>query len=301
MRVFLVPKYIEKSNIPFKVDATVEAEYGSEIIEGDLITLAHHIEKYRHFHAPCVQEVEKIDDDSNIVISHIDLDTLGGIAALMGIKKENKEFWEACEFIDLNGPHHLNEVKEDIRNKIIAYNSYAAINHMNKLNEITDVTDIILDRINIIDRILDNDIDLINDGLSFYNKEQDQIENCLLVENDNIRVFYSKNGLFCNANYYSPKKEKIIPYIVTYNGFYDSLSFSSENGGSDISCREVMQSLFGKEAGGHTGIAGSPRNHKMNFDDYKKLIGVVNEMVNEKNHTDYKLEMEKCLNLEIKK
>lgn len=299
MRVFLVPKYMKKEEIPFKVHASVEAEFGAKIIEGENITLAHHIDKYRNFPAPCVQNVEKISDDSNIVISHIDLDTLGGVAALMGRKKQDDEFWKACEFIDLNGVHRLNEGNEEIRNKIIAYNSYAAINHMDKVCEITDVTDIILKRIDVINKILDNDMNLISSGLNFYNEELKKIEECLVTENDNLRVFFSKEGIFCNASYYSNKRCKVIPYIVTYNGLYKSLSFSSENGGKDISCRKIMQNLFGMEAGGHDGIAGSPRNQVMLFKDFIDLIDTVNNLVNDLNGTNYELEMNECLKLEI--
>lgn len=300
MRVYLIPRYISKENIPFKVDASVEAEYGSMIIEGDVITLAHHTQKYKDYPAPCMQEVEKISDNSNVVISHIDLDTLGGIATLMGIKPIDDEFWSSCEFIDLNGPHHLYELNESIRNKIIAYEAYAAMNHMDKVMDITDVTSIVLDRIEVIRKIINNDSELINNGIYFYNKEQAEIESCLLCENDNVRVFYSPNGVFCNGNYFSTRLNKVIPYIVSYNGFYHSISCSSENGGKIISCRLIMQKLFGCEAGGHDGIAGSPRNMHMNKGDFIKVINEVNNLVNEYNHTDYKMEMKECLKLEIK-
>lgn len=298
MRVYLVPKYT--LDIDISIDATVEAEYGSEIIEGKTITLAHHVSKYKDHRAPCIQEVSKLPDSSNIIISHIDLDTLGGIAALMGVKHENKEFWEGVEYIDLNGPHHLNELDNNIANMINAYNAYAALKHLDKFDDIKDVTDVVIDRINIINRIIDGDEKLITEGLDYFNREQKRIEECLVFENPNIRIFYS-NGIFCNASYYSKKLDMIVPYIVSFNSYYDSLSFSSENGGIDISCQLVMKELFGKEAGGHNGIAGSPRNQKMTHDDFVKLSNYVNDLVNKMNKTNYKLEMDICLKQEIKK
>ena len=48
----------------------------------------------------------------------------------MGRKKEDKEFWKAAEFIDLNGPHNLFQVDEETRKKYIAYQAYQA-NHRN--------------------------------------------------------------------------------------------------------------------------------------------------------------------------
>lgn len=295
MRVFLVPRYELKdyfinNNIP--IDASVEAEYGSEIIEGD-ITLAHHIDKYKDNPAPCMQKIGKLDDSKNIIISHIDLDTLGGCAALMGLKHENEEFWSAVEYIDLNGPHHLNELEESIRNMIIAYNSYAAINHMDKVNDVVDVTSIIIDRINTINKILEGDTTLINEGIDFYRNEQLKINNCLLVENPNIRVFYSKQGLFCSASYYSDNYKKIIPYIISYNGFYNSITVSSEDGGKLLSCKTLVQELWGSEAGGHNGIAGSPRNIVMTNDDFVMITKILNERLNNIYNTNYELDINK--------
>lgn len=67
------------------------------------MTLAHHDIRSDN-PAPCNTEVEPLTGGT-ILISHIDLDTVGGIMAVEGIKPEDPEFWSAAEFIDNNGPH----------------------------------------------------------------------------------------------------------------------------------------------------------------------------------------------------
>lgn len=92
------------------------------------MTLAHHDIRSDN-PAPCNTEVEPLTGGT-ILISHIDLDTVGGIMAVEGIKPEDPEFWSAAEFIDNNGPHRIRELPQGIQDKLNAY--YAAENEMRK-------------------------------------------------------------------------------------------------------------------------------------------------------------------------
>ena len=128
-RIICVPSYVSKddlNNLGIKVDATVEAEYGEKVLEGDKITLAHHVEKYKNCNAPCNRNVEKLKDGETIVISHIDLDTIGGCLALLGVKPEDEEFWKGAEFIDIKGNHHIKELPKEVEDKINAYSAQIA-------------------------------------------------------------------------------------------------------------------------------------------------------------------------------
>ena len=124
IRIVLVPKYMTKEElkaIGIVPTATVEAEYGDMVIEGEVATLAHHTKKYAQNPAPCnTPNVPVLEDGSTIVISHIDLDTLGGIAALLGIKPDDPEFWKVAEFLDLNGVHYISQVPQAEREKYTA-------------------------------------------------------------------------------------------------------------------------------------------------------------------------------------
>jgi len=79
-RVLLVPKYMDKdalADAQIVPTATVEAEYGEKVIKGGQVTLAHHTKEYENNHAPCnTPDVPILDDDSTILVSHLDLDTI---------------------------------------------------------------------------------------------------------------------------------------------------------------------------------------------------------------------------------
>ena len=287
LRVLLVPKYMsedELADAQIVPTATVETEYGEKVIKGEQVTLAHHTKEYEHNPAPCnTPDVPVLADDSTIVISHLDLDTLGGIAALIGRKKEDHEFWRAAEFIDLNGPHNLFQVGEETRKKYIAYQAYQA-NHRNpRFTEITDVTDIVLEHLEIIDRVIDGDKTLIQEGIKWDEETKKKIEECLVFENDNVRVFNSPDGVFCSASYYSEKQRKVIPSTVTRNGKFKSVTVAMADGGKKVSAKELVQELWGNEAGGHPGIAGSPRGQEMTEKDMQQLANIVNERYNKIN------------------
>lgn len=294
VKVLLIPQYMSdkelaKANI--HPSATVEAEYGEKVIKGSEVTLAHHTEEYKNNPAPCnTPDVPVLSDNSTIVISHIDLDTLGGIAALMGRKKEDSDFWKTAEFIDLNGPHNLFQVPEDARKKYVAYQAYQANNRMPRYTEVVDVTEFILEDLEIIDKIIDGDKTLIQDGIKWDEETKKKIEDCLIFENDNVRVFDSPEGVFCSASYYSEKQGKVIPSTVTRNGKFKSITVAMADGGKKLSAKEIVQELWGNEAGGHTGIAGSPRGQEMTREDLQKLSETVNEKYNEIKHIDIKKE-----------
>lgn len=287
LRVLLVPKYMseeELADAQIKPTATVEAEYGEKIIKGEQVTLAHHIKEYENNPAPCnTPNVPVLADDSTIVVSHLDLDTLGGVAALMGRKKEDYEFWRAAEFIDLNGPHNLFQVEEEAKRKYIAYQAYQANHRTPRFTEVTDVTDIVLEHLGIIDKVLEGDKELIQEGAKWNEETKKKIEECLVFENDNVRVFNSPDGVFCSAAYYSEKQGKVIPSTVTRNGKFKSVTVAMADGGKKVSAKELVQELWGNEAGGHPGIAGSPRGKEITEKDMQQLAKAVNERYNKIN------------------
>ena len=76
--------------------ATVEAEYGNICVCGYAATLAHHGERSNN-PAPCNWPACPILNDGDvIVVSHLDLDAIGGIAKLIDhpMGRGNTAFWE---------------------------------------------------------------------------------------------------------------------------------------------------------------------------------------------------------------
>lgn len=290
IRIILVPKYMTKEELKemgIIPTATVEAEYGGKVIEGEQVTLAHHTKEYEHNPAPCnTPDVPVLADGSTIVVSHIDLDTIGGIAALLGVKPEDPEFWKAAEHLDVNGVHHIHEVPQDAQEKYLAYHAWCFANRENRITEVTDVTEDVLKKIAVIGRVVMREPELIAEGKRWDEETQKAIEECLIFENEHVRVFDSPTGIFCSAAYYSPNQRRIIPSTVVYNGKFKSVTVAFADGGKEfqklglMTARELVQKLWGPEAGGHPGIAGSPRGKEMTSYDRDLLaVTVDNEFL----------------------
>ena len=253
-----------------KANATVEAEYGAACVSGSVITLAHHGERASN-PAPCNwPNVPILKDGSTILVSHIDLDTLGGIQALLGTKIEDPEFWKAAEFIDVNGSHHIHELSQDVQDKLNAYYAYNETQPRERYTEIMDVTEAVMKASNAIDIILDenhpNHDAMIQAGIDWEQETTAAVEQCLHEESDLVRVFDS-TGVFCAASYYSPSLDAIVPATVTFNEKFKSVTIAFADGGQMLDACAIVQKLWGPEAGGRAGIAGSPRGKEMTLND----------------------------------
>jgi len=92
------------------------------------------------------------------------------------------------------------------------------------------------------------------------------IESKLVYESPYVRAFVT-DGVFCSAGYYSPKQKQVIPAVVVYNKNYNSVSVSFEDGGARFDASAIVKGLWGDMAGGHAGIAGSPRGWPLSPDE----------------------------------
>lgn len=278
-RVILAPSYDMAKNI--NAEATVEAEYGDECLEGTMVTLAHHGPRSGN-PAPCnTPDVPELPPFATVVVSHIDLDTLGGIYALQGRKPEDDRFWEAAEMIDVKGVHHIHELDKDIQDKLNAYYAYNYNHAGERYSETADVTKQVEDAYGVINDILDIDAPehdmLIADGKEWAQAREAAVEAQLIYEDKNMRVFDS-NGVFCAASYYSPKQDALIPATVTYNEKTKTITLGFEDGGKQYNAMEIVRSVWGPEAGGREGIAGSPRGIEMTKDDLHALVERLKEV-----------------------
>ena len=101
---------LERALKAHRSTVTVEAEYGNSVIEGTILTMAHHGPRADN-PAPCLAwhqagEVSypglrgKTDITSVEVVgvSHIDLDTLGGIAAILGRSSKTRKNYLTASF-----------------------------------------------------------------------------------------------------------------------------------------------------------------------------------------------------------
>lgn len=285
------------------ISISVEAEYGANVICGSVYTAAHHVEPYKSKQpAPCCNtDIPQVHGDEIIVISHIDLDTIGGVARALGCNKlmtDLHHFWQLAQHVDLNGPHkaHLWQaqgplVEEDgessnfvlqgkqeeqdrqltltARKQLSAFHAAAEKRPRLPRDVVTDVTAEIMLAIEGLQKLALGDKELLAAGEAFEaNNAKLEAETWLGWQDPGKKeIGYRKSEKFVNHLYYVAKEKHVAKVIVGFNTKTCAITVSLETPIKGVSCREVLQKIWGPEAGGHDGIAGSPRGKVMTEDD----------------------------------
>lgn len=261
--------------------ASVEAEYGNFVLEGTMVTLAHHAKEWRHNPPPCIVEVDPLPQDvaGDIIVSHLDLDTIGGCLTLCGNKPEDDNFWNAAAYIDLHGIHHLPDLAVQVQDQLNAFYAWKQKQSWPYFSEISDVTEHVARAAVTIVDIIKNDKKLIEAGKTWQSEIESRLESSLLCENSQLRIFRPDGNVFTASSYYSPQYERIVKSTISFNTNTQTLTLAFEDGGKEFSASEIMQKLFGSGAGGHPGIAGSPRGQSMTEIEFDKLCKYVNQLL----------------------
>ena len=235
-RILLAPSYELAIEAMSKEDvkATVEAEYGSHTMLGELITMAHHGAN-SHNPAPCNWGPVPQIEDGVILVSHLDLDTIGGVMKLLGVQPEDPEFWD--------------ELLEYIQDKLNAFEAYSEPILRTHYDKVTDVTNQVYRLADAITDILEPTLSksnrykfLMGNGKRWAEEKDRIIEERLVSESVNVRLFVS-DSVFCSAAYYSPKLNMIIPSTVVYNMINKSITIRFRM--MSISVPVTLLSIFG--------------------------------------------------------
>jgi hypothetical protein len=259
------------------VTATVEAEYGSVVVEGSQVTLAHHAEGWTDCPPPCLTHNGAIlGEDDLVLVSHLDLDTIGGIMALEGVKPTGgawDQFWVDAGFVDLNGPHHVNGLKS--KGMLQAYWAWSSALPRTRYTEVTEVTDVYEAHRNFFLGLEDPETkaDVYAAGQAWASAQEAATEACL-VSDGVVRSFVT-DKVFCNAAYWSPRRQALAEACVSLNTTSGAVTVSFADGGKRVNARDLVQRLWGPEAGGHAGIAGSPRGTVMTPRDAQEAVRAV--------------------------
>lgn len=277
-------------------DITIEAEYGDTVVEGTLLTMAHHGSR-SHNPAPCSGKYDVPSGTTDIVVglSHVDLDTIGGCLAVLhgwgpspddnygsiapGTNPEFQSFWNLASYVDVNGPHRIGTSgasQEDL-DRLYAWYAYNESNRFQlpKGEEVVDATQFIENCILVLGQILGGNEVLLQRGRE-WKKNQDTLNRESFVEyrgDSSFRYILRVSSTFVNHLYTTPDGV-VCDAVIGFNTITGAitLSFANPDDDHDDDACQVMQNVFGKKAGGHKGIAGSPRGQRCSFGELVNLV-----------------------------
>lgn len=202
------------------------------------------------------------------MISHLDLDTVGGVLrATLGQDHplfDGRGFWELAEFIDTRGPHKLSAAdaaSEDVR-ALYAWWAWAKTGLPRfSRDTVEDATDAVDRAERALCRILlDRDEDLLRAGEIFRAEEAALNQRTFLHREGSVIVRRAHVASdFCSHLYTDPAGIAARA-VVCLNTAFRSVTVSLADPDQEtVSCRDLVQELWGPEAGGHKGIGGGPR------------------------------------------
>ena len=258
--------------------ATVEAEYGDICIEGNWETLAHHTSEYKNYPAPCIRKDVRPLEDGVILISHLDLDTIGGIMLLEDENTTTDTFWESEALIDTQGvlaEKFLSERDQFLMRTYWAWetNLFDQQFLINPDYPVLDVTDSVELRVSFIKMMLkefhsEEEKELLQSYHERFQKDLNTFLSTCIYEDTHLRIFVSQT----NQHYLSHLREDqtLVETCVTLNQHKGTLTISDIS--ETFDCKSFMQEVFGENAGGQFRVAGSPRDEVMTKKDLKRMI-----------------------------
>jgi hypothetical protein len=268
-------------------DFTIEAEYGSEVVEGAVHTSAHHQPHMRDWPAPCMDKALTAlrRPEGVALLSHVDLDSFGGALRLLPefddlFGAANESFWRLAEWVDTRGPHRIGEAPEDLQPSLPALRAYwawAAEAPRFDRDKVHDVSENVRAAGDAVRLILSGDAGMLAAGEQ--RREAEAALNAATAVRAVGRVFVrSTDGEFVNHLYTSPDGVRFAALAV-YNSKVGTVTVSLAEPIEGVSCRKVVQSLFGPLAGGHDGIAGSPRGEVISFEAVESAAEALNTAI----------------------
>ncbi len=278
---------------------TVEAEYGAFVAEGTKYTAAHHQAtgpfQGRHTGgdapAPCNDpNIPVLQDGDTILLSHIDLDSVGGTLRGLGVAdlfgSDTQGFWDAAEFVDTNGAHRLAKDHQE-RPKLGAWWAWLTENRPKPDHKnVTDVTDFVVLCGEVLRTLLRGGADLENllkKGKEFLDNEETLNRESLIgtiTTKSGTVIALRASDKFVNHLY--ALDEGVADAVLALNTTNGSITLSFEDGGKRFNAREIVQAIWTERdaegnflAGGHPGIAGSPRGLALTHADLGRALGVL--------------------------
>lgn len=283
------------------VALTVEAEYGAFVAEGATYTAAHHqaAGRFQGRHtggeapAPCNdRDIPVLSPGETILLSHLDLDSVGGALRGLGVEglfgSDTQGFWDAAEFVDTNGAHRLAKDHQE-RPKLGAWWAWLTENRPKPDHKnVTDVTDFVVLCGEVLRTLLRSGADLENllkKGKEFLDNEEtlnreSLIGTITITTKSGTVIALRASDKFVNHLY--ALDGGVADAVLALNTTNGSITLSFEDGGKRFNAREIVQTIWTERdaegnflAGGHLGIAGSPRGLVLTHADLGRALGVL--------------------------
>jgi hypothetical protein len=269
---------------------TVEAEYGSDVVLGSLYTAAHHQPLGSPFAgdhvvaggrpSPCNDTNIPVISEGIIGISHFDLDTVGGVLRAIGAKDLfcHEGFWRLAAFVDVTGPHRIHLSGADAADIARLYAWWAFSRSIPRLpmKTVNDVTETIHQCAGVLREILSDDPARLQAGEAFRSTEV-ALNSASFVEMraSGVLIRVAPNqGDFVNHLYTAPDGA-VARAVIGFNPHVGTVTVSLEASIPGISCRDLVQGLWGPLAGGHPNIAGSPRGTIMDEGNLNEALAAL--------------------------
>ena len=302
---------------------TIEAEYGSYVMEGTMYTAAHHqaTGPYAGRHLPGLEQTGRpspcndkgipILSEGVVAVSHIDLDTIGGCLRTVDFHRklfgeEFEGFWALAEHIDVTGPHRLDRSHEWADHLLAFWAWLRSARERYPREYVQDCTDFIHHcgwALN--DLLLTDDEEMLQAGREMAEAEDALNTSSLafMVEAPNgLTIAVREAPAFVNHLYQTPTG-RVCDVVVALNSVMKSVTVSLAEPIEGVSCRDIVQGVWTEvtatskdgeplgtypspgaalaahpdctwahTAGGHAGIAGSPRGREMSRSDLLECL-----------------------------
>lgn len=297
---------------------TVEAEYGLNYVEGSISTLAHHGPRAGN-PCPCLGDnlipcpynadaqgceeyagkgicLHECMDPVVIGVSHFDLDTLGGVMRVLGVKEFDPEegedlFWRVAAQIDVRGVHHLDDIFDrlqpsfdwsdmdrltdqkyywdcEVDDTQDALNAFWAWSESNQLfaprdGSVLDCTKFFVEAIRILNIILEGDtsngeFQALDKAGEDWAAAKRQLSEKSFNSTIGGVVLVRESDQFVNHLY--TWWDHVYMAVVGLNSATGEITLSLADPIEGVDCCAIAQRLWGPEAGGHVDNAGSPRS-----------------------------------------
>ena len=276
VKILLAPTWDLAKDVD--ADVTVEAEYGSNVKKGKKDTLAHHSQEYKGNPPPCTVKPRPLGSGT-VLVSHLDLDTIVACLDLMGLGKEvSDKFRSVAGYVDVNGVHKLDDmdnISDEDKDQIHAWWAFSKTLGRETPKEVKDVTGEVKRAGDYISKIMSGDNEAMEGGKKF-KKDSEKLESDSFVKAVG-EVIIRKSPEFVSHLY--RHGGKFYKGVVSLNTKTGAITVALESKIPGTSCKDIVQQLWGPEAGGHDGIAGSPRGKEMSEKELDRAAEALQEAI----------------------